>query len=386
LNKKYLKMMILLLLILCTANVAGAEPNSKNSKNAAVLDYTEGGHNDTDFNANFMSEWWYQNGDMKLVAKDGEKKELAFFVVMAHQESPGLKDSSGTNLSYLSTFYGLYPSEETATYNFTRTLVPRSSIENYIEFHVPFLNFTYPDGLKRFYGSGSSGYMLNYSFDNMQLNLFFKPSIKKTVDSAIEPVNFTTYERAYGKLGGSVVLDGKEYTVVQTDGYFDHMIPYTPDQPTWEMEMHGWSWSEVTTDKYQTIFYGIRSIDDSYENYTYKHLTLINKHTGEIISEYSGDQVNVDEKYWEDIEVKGRPVKRPSKLEISTPDLNITMNAQSVVQLDDTSLPGGQPVGFVDFMAFQPDTATVKFKKNLEMGSAFYEYMVTDPGYIYLFS
>jgi hypothetical protein len=60
--------MILLLLILCTANVAGAEPNSKNSKNAAVLDYTEGGHNDTDFNANFMSEWWYQNGDMNLLS------------------------------------------------------------------------------------------------------------------------------------------------------------------------------------------------------------------------------------------------------------------------------------------------------------------------------
>jgi hypothetical protein len=73
-------------------------------------------------------------------------------------------------------------------------------------------------------------------------------------------------------------------------------------------------------------------------------------------------------------------VKRPSKLEISTSDLNISMNAQSVVQLDDTSLPGGQPVGFVDFMAFHPDNATIKYRKNLERGSAFYEYMVTDPG------
>jgi hypothetical protein len=258
--------------------------------------------------------------------------------------------------------------------------VPRYSIENYVGFHVPYLNFTYPEGLRRFYGSGSEGYMLNYSYDNMQLNLFFKPRVEKTVDSAVEPVNFTTYERAYGKLEGSVVLDGKEYTVTQADGYFDHMIPYTPDQPTWEMEMHGWSWSEVTTDKYQTIFYGIRSIDDGYEGYTYKHLTLINKHTGKIIAEYSGDQVNVDEKDWKDMVVKDRPVKRPSKLEISTPDLNISINAQSVIQLDDTSLPNGQPIGFVDFMAFQPDKATIKYKKNLEMGSSFYEYMVTDLG------
>lgn len=56
------------------------------------------------------------------------------------------------------------------------------------------------------------------------------------------------------------------------------------------------------------------------------------------------------------------------------------MEAQSVVQLDKTSLPSGQPIGFVDFMAFQPDKATIKYKKNIEMGSAFYEYMVTDMG------
>ncbi len=287
---------------------------------------------------------------------------------------------SGIQLSYLSTFYGLYPYGETATHNFTRTLVPRSSIGNYIEFNVPYLNFNYPEGLRRFNGSGSKGYILNYSFDNMKLNLFFKPRVKKTVDSAIEPVNFTTYERAYGKLEGSVVLDGKEYTVTQADGYFDHMIPYTPDQPTWEMEMHGWSWSEVTTDNYQTIFYGVRSIADDYENYTYKHLTLINKHTGKVIAEYSGDHINVVEKDWKDVIVKDRPVKRPSKLKISTPDLDISINAQSVIQFDNASLPNGQPIGFVDFMAFQPDKAKIKYKKNHEMGGAFYEYMVTDLG------
>ncbi|WP_269850995.1 hypothetical protein [Methanosarcina horonobensis] len=132
-------------------------------------------------------------------------------------------------------------------------------------------------------------------------------------------MNFTTYEHAYGKLGGSVVLDGKEYRVTQTDGYFDHMIPYTPDQTTWEMEMHGWSWSEVTTDRYQTIFYGVRSIDDGYENYTYKHLTLINKHTGKVIAEYSGDEVSVDEEEWEYITVKGRTVERLPNLKSRPP-------------------------------------------------------------------
>jgi len=78
--------------------------------------------------------------------------------------------------------------------------------------------------------------------------------------------------------------------------------------------------------------------------------------------------------------VNDRPVKRPSELKISTPDLDVSMKAQNVVQLDKTSLPNGQPIGFVDFMAFQPDKATIKYTRNLEKGSSFYEYMVTDWG------
>jgi hypothetical protein len=146
------------------------------------------------------------------------------------------------------------------------------------------------------------------------------------------------------------------------------------------METHGWSWSEVTTDNYQTIFYGIRSLADGYENYTYKHLTLMNRHTGKVIAQYSGDQVKVVEKDWKDVVIKDRPVKRPSKLEILTSDLDISINAQSVVQLDESSQPYGQPIGFIDFMAFQPDKATIKYRRNLEKGSSFYEYMVTDWG------
>ena len=48
-----------------------------------------------------MSEWWYQNGDMRLVGEDGEKKKLAFFIVVVHQESPTAfyDPDSGANFS-----------------------------------------------------------------------------------------------------------------------------------------------------------------------------------------------------------------------------------------------------------------------------------------------
>lgn len=377
-DQKYLGIMILPLLLVCLSGISGAEPDSKTSGNGAVMDYTEGGHYDTDFDASFMSEWWYQNGDMRLVGEDGEKRNLAFFVTVVHQESPSFfyDSKSETQLSNLVTFYGLYPYGEATSDNYTMYFVERDEIENYIGFHVPYLDFTYPEGLRKFYGSALKGYQLDYAYDNMQLNLFFKPLAEKTIDSAEEPVNFTTYEYAYGKLKGSVVLDGKKYTVTQADGYFDHMIPYTTDEPVWEWEMHGWSWSELTTDSYQTVFYGVRGPEDGYDDYTYKHLTLIDKHTGKVIAEYSGDEVNINQEDWVYPEVNGKIVERPASLQISAPDLDISINAQSVVQLDRSSME--EPVGFVDFMSFQPDEATIEYKGDLEQGSAFYEYMVSD--------
>lgn len=342
------------------------------------MDYTEGGHYDTDFNASFMSEWWYQNGDLQLVGKNGEKKNLAFFVTLVHQESPTLfyNSSTGEQFSNLVTFYGLYPYGEATSTNYTTCFVPEENIGNYVGFHVPYLDFTYPEGLMSCYGSAFKGYQLDYAYDNMQLNLLFKPLAEKTIDSAPDPVNFTTYEYAYGKLKGNVVLDGKKYKVTQADGYFDHMIPYTNDQTVWEWEMHGWSWSELTTDSYQTVFYGVRGPEDGYDNYTYKHLTLINKHTGKVITEYSGDEVSINQGGWVDAEVNGNTVERPGSLQISAPELEISINAESVVQLDRSSQE--QPVGFVDFMTFQPDEATIEYRGDLEQGSAFYEYMVSD--------
>lgn len=380
-NIKYLKITFLTLLILCIAGISGAETDSERSGNTAVSDNTEGGHYDTDFNSGFMSEWWYQNGDMRLIGEDGEKKNVAFFAVMAHQESPTIfNDASGTQYSEFATFYGLYPYGETAAHDYTKKRVPRAEIGNYIKFHVPYLDFIYPDNYGRFSGSSSKGYNLDYAYDGVQFNVLFKPGVGKTIDRAVEPVNFITYESAYGKLEGTIVLNGKKYQITQADGYFDHMIPYATDQPVWGMEMHGWSWSEVTTDKYQTIFYGVRGIDDGYSDYTYKHMTLLNKNTGEIIAEYSGDAVSIDEEDKTIVTVKDRNVQRPAQIKISAPDVEISINAQSVVQLDKSSLPEGEPAGFVDFMAFQPENATVNYKDNLEQGSAFYEYMVTDWG------
>jgi len=378
LDQKYLKIIFLPLLLLCIAGTSGAEPNSEISGDSLVMDYTEGGHYDTDFDASFMSEWWYQNGDMRLVGEDGEKRDLAFFVTVVHQESPSFfyNSESETQLSNLVTFYGLYPYGEATSDNYDMYFVPRDEIETHIGFHVPYLDFTYPEGLRKFYGSALEGYQLDYAYDNMQLNLFFMPAAEKTIDHAEEPVNFTTYEYAYGKLTGSVVLDGKKYTVTQADGYFDHMIPYTTDELVWEWEMHGWSWSELTTDSYQTVFYGVRGPEDGYDDYTYKHLTLIDKHTGKVIAEYSGDEVSIKQDGWEQVSINGHDVERPVSVQISASDLDISINAQSVVQLDRSSME--EPVGFVDFMSFQPDEATIEYKGDFEQGSAFYEYMVSD--------
>jgi len=381
LDLKCLKILVLAFLVLCLAGISGAESSGEFSENEAFSDWEEGGHYDTDYGANFMSEWWYQNGDMRLVSEDGEKRNLAFFIVVTHQESPTIFYDSdlGVQLSNIATFYGLYPYGEPVAHNFTQTFVPRYDIENYIGFHLPYLDYTFPEGSRKIYGSSSEGYCLDYIYDNLQLDLVFKPRVGDTVDSAVEPVNFTTYERAYGKLEGTVVLDGKEYTVTQADGYFDHMIPYTTTQPVWEMEMHGWSWSELTTDSYQTILYAVRGPEDGYDTYTYRHLTLIDKNTGKVIAEYSGDEVSINETDWENQVAQGVTVKRPGALEVTAPRLRINVEAKSVVQFDAASYPENL-LGFIDFMAFQPCTASIEYEGDIEHGSAFYEYMITDWG------
>jgi len=112
----------------------------------------------------------------------------------------------------------------------------------------------------------------------------------------------------------------------------DHMIPISDSGGTWPMDMHGWSWFEVTTKKYQVVAYAVRSLDDGYDDYSYKHLTLLNKHNGKVLAEYSGDDITITETDWINEPEYNR--KRPSVTGFSASDLNITINAETMVCLD----------------------------------------------------
>jgi len=372
--------MSILLAVMCVTGLSVAAPTTLGpvGTQAKIADFTEGGHLETDFGVNFMAEWWYLNGDARLVASDGEIRYIGFFVVMAHQESPMFFEDE-TQLSHLLTFYGLYFNDSTTTFNCIETHVNQTDVGNYIALGTPYVDYTYPDpyDLKRFYGSALPGYNLNYIFDDLEMDLFFQTNIDKTIDQADQPLNFTAYEHSYGTLHGSIILDGKIYTVTQAEGYMDHMIPVSNSGGTWAMDMHGWSWFEVTTKKYQAVAYAVRSLDDGYGNYSYKHLTLLNKHNGKVLAEYSGDDITITESDWMIEGDYNR--KRPSVVTFSTLDdyLNITINAENVVYFDQ-SHPAD--IGFVDFMAFQPDGATIQYKGNIEEGSAFSEYLVSDIG------
>lgn len=334
-------------------------------------DFTEGGHLETDFGANLIAEWWYLNGKVKLVAIDGEVKDAGFCVVMAHQESPIFFASH----SHLLTFSALYPDGETPTFFYTETYVPQTTISHFVSLHTPYVYYVYPGGAQRYYGSALTGYSLNYKSDDMDADLVFLPGTVKTIDQAEQPLNFVTYEHSYGTLSGSIVLNNTTYTVKRGKGYMDHMITISP-QP-WPRDMHGWSWSEVTTRNYQAVAYAVRSLNDSYGNYSYKHLTLLNRHNGKVIAEYSGDQITVIETDWIDEAEFSR--KRPATVTYVTSGWNVTVNAESVAYFNQT-LSGD--AGFVDFMAFDPDSATItrKNRNAVQKGSAFNEYLVSDLG------
>jgi hypothetical protein len=344
------------------------------SQAGTLLDFTEGGHLETDFGANLIAEWWYLNGKVKLVASDGEVKDAGFFVVMAHQESPYITGPGG-QLSHLLTFSALYPDSETPTFFYTETYIPQITINHYVSLHTPYVYYVYPGGAQRYCGSALTGYSLNYKSDDMSADLVFLPGTVKTIDQAEQPLNFIAYEYSCGTLSGSIVLNNKTYMVEHGEGYMDHMIP-SSSQP-WPMDMHGWSWSEATTMDYQAVAYAVRSLNDSYGNYSYKHLTFLNRHTGKVIAEYSGDQVTVVETDWRDEDEFNR--KRPATVTYITPEWNVTVNAKNVAYFNQT-LP--EYVGFVDFLAFEPDNATIT-RKNwnvVQNGSAFNEYVVSDLG------
>jgi hypothetical protein len=154
----------------------------------------------------------------------------------------------------------------------------------------------------------------------------------------------------------------------------DHMIPV--GEVPWPMYMHGWTWFEVTTKNYQAVAYAIRGLGDGYNNYSYKHLMLLNKHNGKLLAEYAGDEIKITETNWKDENKFNR--KRPDTVVFSTPDLNVSVNADSLVYFNRSNPVSN--IGFVDFMAFQPDTAAIRYNGDIENGSAFYEYLVSDMG------
>jgi len=94
------------------------------------------------------------------------------------------------------------------------------------------------------------------------------------------------------------------------------------------MDMHGWSWFDVTTENYQAVAYAVRGMDDGYDDYSYKHLTLLNKHTGKVLAEYSSDEITITETDWIN---EGVLIKRPATVIYSTPDVNVTINAEIVI-------------------------------------------------------
>lgn len=345
----------------------------ENQENDA--DFSEGGHLETDMGAGFMAEWWYLNGKARLVASDGEEKNIGFFVTLGHQESPLIISDDGTQLSHLLTFYGIYSDHAKTTFNYIETFIPRTVVSNYIGLNIPYISYSYPDGEKNFNGTASAGYTLNYTGDNnVKFDLFFQPDVVNTIDQAAFPLNFTTYERSHGILKGTIDLNGKKYKVTRANGYMDHMIP-VGDNP-WPVYMHGWNWFEVTTQNYQAVAYAVRGPEDGYSNYSYKHLTLLSRESGEVISEYFGDEIAITETGWINETAFSR--KRPSKTVFSTSDLKVTVDSKSVIYFDRSD-----PYtisGFVDFMAFEPDDAKIRYHGSTEEGSAFNEYLVTDMG------
>lgn len=335
-------------------------------------DLTEGGHLETDTGAPFLAEWWYLNGKLELEAEDGEQRSVGWFAVMGHQESPSITDGN-IQLSQMLKFSALYNEDGTSHFSQTSTFVPRSVVQNFIGIHSPYLMFHYPNSPWTFFGAASTGYTINDTLDDIDVTIFFKPRVVKTVEKTDAPLSFTTYEYGNGIIGGTITINGKEFLVKRGNAYFDHMIP-TAKGP-WPMEMNGWSWAEVTTRRYQAIIYAIRSLADGFSRYSYKHLTFINRRTGRVEAEFYGDDVEIIEDDWTPETSFG--VSRPATVVYRAGDFEVSVHADNVATFDATS---PDMVGFVDFMAFQRWGATITRNHRTFSGNAFYEYLVSDLG------
>ena len=345
---------------------------AKADNKLSANDLTEGGHLETDSGAYFLAEWWYLNGKLELEAADGEKRSVGWLSVMGHQESPSITDGN-IQLSHLLKFSALYHEDGTNRFVYNETFIPRSDIYNTIGIHKPYLMFHYPGTPSTFFGSASTGYTVNDELENIDFAIFFKPRVEKTMEQTEAPLNFTTYEYANGKIGGTITIDGKQYIIKKGNAYFDHMVP-TAEVP-WPIKMSGWSWAEVTTPRYQAVIYAIRSLADGSAGYTYKHLTLIDLKTGDVTADFHGDEVEIIESDW--IEEMTFGVARPQSVTYKAGEFEVSVYADNVTIFDRTT---PDLIGFVDFMAFQQRGATIRRDYRTFHGSAFYEYLVSDVG------
>jgi hypothetical protein len=338
-------------------------------------DRTEGGHLDTDFGVLSLAEWWYLNGDLHLASLRGERRELSFYLAGSHQESP-LLQAGGMPASYLNHFRGLYLKDAAPRFDFQFTYVPRDTIGNYIAIGTPYVGFTYPDQSVALSGSAREGYQMRYDTADAKLNLYYIPVAEKAVVQAAAPLRFDTTIYAPGVVFGTVELDGQIY-LAQGQGYFDHMVPLGADRP-WGQTMHGWSWSEVTTPRYQAVLYATRGLASGYGGYDFKQMTLIDRRTGRVAARYSGDEVAVTETDW--MEEPAYRRRRPLTTIYSAGDVSVTVHAEEMLPFN-TADPVRRN-GFVDFMSHERNRSTIERGSRLESGSSFFEYLVTEAGVV----
>ena len=353
------------------------------SASATIPSNSEGGHTEDMFNKTILGEWWYLNGNVKLISETGDKMNLAFYTTFAHQEdNRSFYTQDGTKISAMMTFDGFYYENGSTSHHYDEAVIPRSMLEDFIAIDTSYVDYTFPTKYSsgtiqaHYSGSAENGYKLIYDNGDIQMDLTFTPKIPTTVDDAQVPLRFISLEQAYGKLNGTITINNTTtYTIICSDAYIDHMMPMT-DGYGWSMDSHGWEWIEVTTKDYQGIFYGVRSLEDGYDSYDYKHITLLDKHTGRILADYAGDNVTVTERNW--VSEEDLDLIRPETTIITAPGIKMKVNANQVVKFDFSQSSNS---GFIDIMSFDGNNdASIKFMNKTQSGDGFFEYMVSNLG------
>jgi hypothetical protein len=360
--------MLFLALSIALSATAMADPAPSH-----LLDRSDGGHMDTDFGVASLAESWYFNGTLTLESADGDRREIGFFLAGAHQEGrvpPGGPAAS----SYISRFRGLFLEDGTTRFDYNQTFVPREAIGEYVALGTPYVDFTYPTGNVRLAGSALTGYRLRYDTDDTRISLHFIPTLKKARDDARAPLRHVSYTYDHGAVVGIVVIDGRHY-FARGSGHFDHRL-LMGETRGWAQTFHGWSWAEVTTPRYQGFVFATRSLASGYEQYDFKHLRLLDRLTGQLVADHSGDDVTITEVEWMDEPAYRR--RRPLQTIYSAGDVRVSLRAEQAIPFDTAHTP--TLTGFVNFMSHERESATIEHAARVETGDSFAQYLVTEMG------